>query len=1041
MNLADVSIKRPVFAVMLIAAMVVFGAVSYPRIGVDMFPNVEFPVITVLVVYPGADPETMETKVADPIEEQVNTLGGIRELRSVNLEGVTQVVAMFELEVDSDQAVQDIRDRVARIEADLPDGIEPPVVQKFDIGAAPVVTLTLSGDLPIRELTRLADKTVKQHIERIQGVGGVDIVGGREREIQVLVDPAKLAGVGLTVSDVAGSIRAQNIEIPAGNVDTGSQRFTVTTRGELNSARQIADILLPVTIGAPLRVRDVAEVIDGEERAESWSSINGQQAVSLVVRKQSGTNTVATAAKVLEAVEELTARVEKSGAKLTVATDNARFIRHSIRDVQFDLAFGALLAVLIIMLMLDNFRATIISAVAIPTSVIATFAFMAVMGFTMNMMTMLALSLSIGILIDDAIVVIENIHRHLEEGKPALQAASEATREIFLAVLAMTSTILAVFVPVATMKGMIGRFFFEFGLTVSFAVATSMLVSFTLTPMLSSRLLKHGHEAPKRPRPIRWLVDKSMDLLERVYARLIGWSLRQRFVTVLVATVTLAASGALVTQVPQTFVPAEDRGELSVNIELPTGTNLEATKGVVAAIADDIEEHAPGITTVLASVGGGQQGQVNRGTIEVRMVPKEERNFGQFELMSWLRARYAGVQGAKISVNEIDMFGSESGFRNQPIQYNLRGDDLGELSAAAESLKAELAKIPGFVDLDTTYQGGKPEMSVDIDRERAASLGVSVASIAMTIRAFVAGDPVSEIKDGGEVYDITLQLPEEARARVENLANLKVRGGQGQLVDLVNVVQVERGTGPSQIERQARQRQVTVLAALEDMALGDAMKHVDTAAAAVVPKHVVMDWGGEAKFMEETFGYMVSALFLAIVLVYMILAAQFNSFIQPLTIMVSLPMSVIGAFGALYITGMPLSIFAMIGIIMLMGLVTKNAILLVDFANQRRAQGMAREAALIEAGRLRLRPILMTTAAAAIGMLPVALALGEGGDMRAPMAVCAIGGLLTSTVLTLVVVPVIYTLLDGLANNRVVRWLESKVFTKQKERASLAGTA
>jgi HAE1 family hydrophobic/amphiphilic exporter-1 len=1028
-NLADVSIKRPVFAVMLIAALVVFGTVSYPRVAIDLFPNVEFPVVTVLVVYPGADPETMESKVADPIEEQINTLGGIRELRSTNLESVSQVVAMFELEVNGDQAVQDIRDRVARIEGELPDGIEPPVVQKFDVGSAPVVTFALAGDLPIRELTRIADKVVKQRIERINGVGGVDLVGGRDREIQVLVNPAKLAGVGLTVMEVVGAIQAQNLEIPAGTVESGSTELTVKTRGEVKSAEEIANILLPVSMGAPLRIRDVAQVVDGVEEARSWSAFNGKQAVSLVVRKQSGSNTVAVAHAAREAAEELRPRLEKSGVTLQLASDNSEFIEHSIADVQFDLVFGGILAVVIIFLMLANIRATLISAVAIPTSVIATFAFIHAMGFTFNVLTMLALSLSIGILIDDAIVVIENIHRHLELGKPPLVAASEATAEIFLAVLAMTSCILAVFVPVATMKGLIGRFFYEFGLTVSFAVATSMLVSFTLTPMLSSRLLKHtGPNAEQRRSLLARLVGWIMGGLERLYASVIRWSLRQRLATLAIAAVALAASGMLVAQLPLEFVPTFDRSEFDVNVELATGTKLEATRSVVAAVADDIRNRAPGVKTVFASVGGGAQGQVSQGTLAVKLGPRAERAFSQFDLMAWVRKRFAQTQSATITIQEADMFGGSSGFRQQPVQFNLRGDRLEELATVADTLKGELAQIPGFVDLDTTYRGGKPEVRVEINRERAAALGVSVASIAATVRALVAGDAVSELKDGGDVYDITLRLPEAERARLESMANLKVRAGSGQLVDLANVVDTKRATGPSRIERQARQRQITVLAGLEDVPMSTAMTQVEAAAARVVPDHVETEWGGEAKFMGESFGFMVSALFLAVALIYMILAAQFNSFIQPITIMVSLPLSVVGAFGALYLSNMAFSILAMIGVIMLMGLVTKNAILLVDFANQRRSRGMERNQALVEAGRLRLRPILMTTAAMVFGMLPVALALGEGGEMRAPMAICVIGGLITSTLLTLVVVPVIYTLFDGLANNRVVRWLEGKVF-------------
>lgn len=1025
MNLADLSIKRPVVAVMMIMALVVFGLVSYPRIGVDLWPNVEFPVITVLVVYPGADPETMESKVADPIEEEINTLGGIRELRSVNLEGVTQVVAQFELEVPADRVLQDIRDRVARIERDLPEGIEPPVVQKFDVGAAPIMTLAVSGELPIRELTDMADDEVKARLERIQGVGGVDIVGGREREIQVLVDPNKLAGLGLSVADVAGAIKAQNMEVPAGKFANGAEELTVKTRGEVKDAEEIAAILIPTPTGAPLRVRDVARVVDGVEDATSWSALDGKSAVSLVVRKQSGSNTVAVAEAVTAAAAELAPRLAARGATLSIPKDSSVFIARSIHDVQFDLLFGGLLAVLIIYLMLIDFRATLISAVAIPTSVVATFAFVHTMGFTFNNMTTLALSLSIGILIDDAIVVIENVYRHLEQGKSPFAAASDGTREIFLAVLAMTSSILAVFVPVATMRGMIGRFFYEFGLTVSFAVATSMLVSFTLTPMLSSQFLTsaHGHGRGWLAR----LVNGFMGWLERVYGAVIAWSLRQRLATIGLALLALVGAFFLISRVPTEFIPPEDRSEFSVNVELPTGTSLDATQAVVATVADDLRQNAPGIKNVLARVGGGDQGQVNIGQIEIQLVSPGQRTFPQMELMSWVRKRFAPVEAGKVTVGEIPMFGGGA-MRTQPVQFNIRGDNLEELDAAAKAVIAELRKRGTYVDLDTTYRGGKPELSVSIDRDRAAALGVSVASVAMTLRALVAGDAVSELKDGADVFDITLRMDDAHRREVASLANLKVRSQTGTLIDLANVVRTERTYGPSQIERQERQKQVTVLADLEGIALGPAMEEVSAVAKEVVPAHLVSDWGGRAKFMGESFGYMFSALILAIVLVYMILAAQFNSFIQPVTIMLSLPLSVIGAFGGLYFTGNTLNIMSMIGVIMLMGLVTKNAILLVDFANQRREQGMERNAALIESGKLRLRPILMTTAAMVFGMLPVALALSEGGEQRAPMAIAVIGGLITSTLLTLIVVPVVYTLLDGLVHSRALQWSSRLIF-------------
>jgi HAE1 family hydrophobic/amphiphilic exporter-1 len=1025
MKLAEISIRRPVFAIMMVASLLVFGLVSYPRIGVDLFPNVEFPVVTVTVVYPGADPASMESKVADPLEEAINTMSGIKFLKSVSLEGVCQLIIQFNLEVKADIAAQDVRDRVSTTLRKLPAGIDPPVVQKFDVGSAPVMAVALSGNLPVRQLTHLADDIVKVRVQRIPGVGAVDLVGGQDREIHVLPDPARLSGSGLTVQDLIGALQSQNFELPAGHIEEGQREFAVKTKGEVRSTKDIADILVTGVGGARIRVGDVAAVEDGTAEARSHSSMNGVSAVGLVIRKQSGANTVEVAHEVHKEVESLRALLAKSGAKLSVPTDNAPFIEHSIDDVRFDLWFGAFLAVVVILLFLHDIRATLISALAIPTSVVATFAFVQVMGFTFNNMTMLALSLSIGILVDDAIVVIENIHRHLEMGKPALRAAADATSEIGLAVMATTFSIVAVFVPVAVMKGIVGRFFFQFGMTVTFAVLVSLFVSFTITPMLSSRLLRPASEHQRN-----FLVrgtERGLAVIDRGYRHLLGAALGHRFWTLLIAGLTFVASLFLVGRVKTEFLPPEDRAQYQVTVELPTGTSLETTRSYVEMIAADMRQHAPGTEGTFVTIGGGTQGQVNIGQVQVIMVKRTARKFHQEAAMAWVRSRYTAVKSALISVNPISPIGGDSGFKQQAIQFNIRGTDMTELEHAANALLAELKKVPGMVDLDQSYRGGKPELSFDIDRDRAADMGVAVSAIATTLRALVAGDKVTELKEGLDLYDVTVQLPERERRGLASLDNLVVRASTGQLISLSNLVKVHRGEGPSEIDRQARQRQITVFAGLQGMPLGEAIKAVNSAATKVVPPHLDRDFAGMGDVMAESFGYMFVALFLAVILVYMILAAQFDSVVHPFTIMLSLPLSVVGAFGGLYLTGMTLNIFSMIGFIMLMGLVTKNAILLVDFTNHLREQGRSTHDALMEAGPIRLRPILMTTFAMIFGMLPVALALGEGGETRAPMAVAVIGGLITSTLLTLVVVPVVYTIMDSMTSSRPVRWLGRRV--------------
>ncbi len=1034
MRLADISIRRPVFAVMLVGALVVFGGVAYKDIGVDLFPNVEFPVVTVTVVYPGADPATMESKVADPIEETVNTMSGIHVLRSVNLESVTQVIVEFDLEVSVDKAMQDIRDKVSAIAGQLPEGIEPPQIQKFDVGAAPIMSVALASDRPVRELTELADDVVKERIQRIKGVGSVILVGGREREIQVLIRPLDLAGLGLTVQDVGGALQAQNLELPAGRIESGQREISIKTKGEVRTVAEIRELVIGNFGGAIVRVRDVADVVDGAEEARSYSSTNGQRALALIVQKQTGANSVEVSKQVRAELEAIRPQLEAAGASLSIPSDSAPYIEHSIDDVKFDLVFGAVLAILIILFFLHDFRATIISALAIPTAVIATFAFISYMGFTFNNMTMLALSLSIGILIDDAIVVIENIYRHLEMGKTPMQAAQDATSEIGLAVIATTFAIVAVFVPVAVMKGIIGRFFFQFGLTVSFAVLVSLLVAFTLTPMLSSRFLRgHAHHPDgegKRPNLMVRFIEWILGGVERGYKRVLAAALRHRAVTLGLAFSTLIASCALVGQVKSEFLPPEDRSEFEVAVELPTGTSLATTVEYVEAIAKDIRTSLPDVKMTFVTIGSGAQGQVNIGAVRINLKPRLERGFTQQEAMAWVRERYKEGGAAVIAVQEINMIGG-GGFKSQPVQFNIRGKDPAAIVAAADAMVVELEKTKGFVDVDTSYRTGKPELSIDPNRERAAALNVPTSSIATTVRALVAGDKVTELKEGLEVYDVTLRLPDKDRNGLAGLQNLKVRSTSGELVDLSNVVTVTPSEGPSQIDRQSRQRQVTIYANLEGVTLGEATKIVETAAAKVVPPSLTTDHAGMGKTMEESFGYMMVALLLAIVIVYMILAAQFDSFVHPFTIMLSLPMAVVGAFGGLYITGKTLNIFSMIGVIMLMGLVVKNAILLVDYANHELARGKSVKEALLSAGPVRLRPILMTTAAMIFGMLPVALALGEGGSQRSPMAVTVIGGLITSTLLTLVVVPVVYSLVEGATHSRPMRWLGRKIFGEE----------
>lgn len=1008
MNISDISIRRPVFAAALNLVLLLFGGVMYAGIGVDLFPQIDMPVVTVTTVYPGADPAAVESKVIDKLEEELNTLSGIDMLRSVSLENVGQVIVTFDLERNVDIAAQDVRDKVAKVQADLPEGVDPPVVEKFDIGAAPILSAALAGTMPLREVSRVAEDVVKTRLERVPGVGSVELVGRREREIHVWVERERLGSYGLAVTDVAQALMAQNLEIPGGRIQVGAEELMVKTKGEVATAEQIGDLVITSFGGAPVRVRDVATVEDGEEEARAGSKLNGTSAVALVIQKQSDANTVAVAKAVKKELEGIRAGLPE-GMVLSVPTDNSRFIEASIDDVKFDLLLGGFLTVLIVFFFLRDLRATLIAAVALPTSVVATFAFISVMGFTFNNMTMLALTLSIGILIDDAIVVIENIHRHLEMGKSPMDAARDATREIGLAVMAITASIIAVFVPVALMDGIVGRFFYQFGMTVSFAVAVSLLVSFTLTPMLSSRFLRAEHEQGRLSR----MIDGVLRRVEGAYSRLLNAALRHRWVTLGVALAALVGAVGLLRFVETEFLPPEDNGELKVTFELPSGRTLEESQRFAAILEEDLAA-LPGVVSLFTTIGSGSDGQVNEGEINVGLVTKHERSFTTSEAIDYTRALLGERPPARMSVERVGAI-SGGGNRPQLVQYNLRGTDFETVRAAADRLVDRLSNTEGFVDVDTTYRGGKPEVGVRVDRARAAELGVPVAVIAQSLRALVAGDKITDIADGIDRIDVRLRLADDERRSMEDLARIKVRSTSGALVELSNVVTFDRTTGPARIERQDRQRQVTVLANLEDKTLGVAMKDVEAAAAELVPPGVVRDWAGMGDTSNDSFAAMIGALVLAIGLIYLLLASQFDSIVHPFTIMLSLPLSFVGAFGALFLADATLNIFSMIGLIMLMGLVTKNAVLLVDYtATLRREKGLDIRAALLEAGPVRLRPILMTSLAMIFGMIPVALGNSLGGETRAPMAIAVIGGLVSSTFLTLVVVPVVYMLLDRL---------------------------
>jgi HAE1 family hydrophobic/amphiphilic exporter-1 len=1014
MILSDTAIRRPVFTTMVIAAILVFGAVAFYDLGVDLFPKVEFPFITIVSVLPGSDPETIESTVTDPIEEAVSTIAGIKRLRSTSADSVSQVVIEFELEKDVDIAYQEVSARLGTVRSVLPKDLEDPVVEKMDIDAAPILSILVSGDLPVRELTRIADKMVKERLQRIRNVGQVVLVGGRDRQIWVRLDRTRLEGYGLAVQDVELALRTEHVEIPGGRVETGPKELLVRTKAEFDSAEAMAELIVAYRSGAPVRIRDVGRVEDGLEEERSLARLDDRRAIALQVRRQSGTNTVEVARAIKAEYARLQEELRPRGVRLEIAQDLSVYIEQSVHEVQFHMVFGGGLAILIVFFFLRNVRSTVISGLVIPTAVIGTFVLMLALGFTQNMMTLLALTLAIGLLIDDSIVVQENTMRHVEAGMPPRQAASFATNEIALAVFATTLSVVAVFVPVAFMKGMVGRFFYQFGLTVTFAVLISMFVSFTLDPMLSSRFLRKPEYGA-----LYKASERLFTVIDRAYEWLLGWALRHRVTMVGLALASFAGAFAVAGLLGSEFHAKEDQSEFNVRVKAPLGASLPVTDAILARIRERLKGQ-PWLDYTFLTIGADSLKRVNEGSLYIHMKEKHQRTATQEDAIQWVRRQCADIRDAKVSVEIVPRV-SSSAFKNMDIQLDLRGSDLAKLDAIASEIMARMRAAGGYADLDTSYERGKPEANVYVKRDRAADLGVSPADVATTVKALVGGNDVAKFRAEGDRYDVSVRLEEAERDRPESILSLAVRNRRGALVELRNVAEVREESGPVQIDRYNRARQITVMANLEtggttQKLLGAAVAELTGfAREAKLPPGHTYAFIGMAEIMEESFANLLFALLLAVAVIYMVLAAQFESFIHPFTIMLSVPLSIVGALGALVAFRMSLNIFTFIGIIMLMGLVTKNGILLIDYTNTlRRRDGMARDAAILKAGPVRLRPILMTTFAMIFGMLPTALGTGAGAESRGPMAMAVIGGLTTSTILTLVVVPVVYTLLDDL---------------------------
>jgi len=1029
MKLADVSIERPVFATMMIFALIVLGLFSYLKLNIDLFPDVDIPFVTAMTVLRGAGPEQMETDVTKKIEDAVNAIAGVEHIQSVSQEGLSLVIIQFKLEVDGKMAAQEVREKISAARANLPTEIEDPVIQRYDPASQPILTLTVSGARSEKEITTYTKDVIKKRLENVPGVGSVDLVGGAEREIEVAVDAARMQSYNLSIQDIVQSVGAANVEVPAGNLTQGPRQLLLRTMGKYTNVGDFNSVIVASPGGKFVHLTEVAAVTDGVKERTSMTRVNGQPAVGLNILKQSGSNTV----RVAEAIKAQIERVRKElpgDLQITLARDNSVFIQDSVSDVIFDILYGGLLAVIVVYLFLANLRPTIISAIALPTSIIASFIIMFALNFTLNVMSLMALSLAVGLLIDDAIVVIENIYRHMHEGATPMEAAKAATSEIGLAVMATTFTIVAVFVPVAFMSGIIGRFFYQFGITVAVSVLVSLFVAFTLTPMLASRWLKKEDEELRNEGSLLrrglYAFNHFFTILSGKYQKAIAWSLGHRKSVVAAAVAVFVVSFYLVRFLGSAFFPSSDQSELTVGINASPGSSLEQV-GAIAATIEEAVRHRPEVVTTLTTIGAGND-PITRGNVLVKLVKKNKRKKSVERLVEELRVELRDVPGANLSL--LTQQGPGGG--GKPVIMSVRGEDLATLQKLADRVEQIVRTTPGAADVENSLEISKPEVRIRIDREKASDLGINVGLVAMSIRAMVDGTVATQYAEGGEQYDVRVRLARDDRTSLESIRNLTIKSSkdarpeQKLLIPVSYVADVSPGSGPSKINRFDRQREIRIDANLAaGRQLGDVLADIITRTKALdIPAGYSVGVTGSGEMQAQSFLNIFLALALAVIFVYIVLAAQFESFTYPFSIMLALPMSLIGAIFGLLIANSALSVISLIGIIMLMGLVTKNGILLVDYANVLRDRGMERTQALIQAGATRLRPILMTTFAMIFGMIPVAFATGEGSEMRSPMGQAVIGGLITSTLLTLFVVPVVYSMIDDLSLRKVVGWAQ-----------------
>jgi HAE1 family hydrophobic/amphiphilic exporter-1 len=1030
--LAEICVKRPVFATMLILSITVVGAFSFFSLGVDLFPKIDFPTLTITVVNPGASPQEIETEITQQIEEAVNTISGIDELRSTSVEGVSQVFVQFLLEKNIEVAFNEVQQKVQNVIPQLPETAEKPTVLKLDTDASPVLRIVVSAPTDLREVTEVAKNQIKERIESLSGVGQITLIGGSERQINVWVDPDKMRAFNVTPAEVSNALRIQNLEFPGGRVDEGTTEMTVRTLGKIKKPEEFNNVIVATRGNYQVKIKDLGYVEDGTEEVRTSARLNGQPAVTLIVAKQSGQNTVAVADNVKSVLKDIETTLPK-GFQMRVVGDNSVFIKKSLESIETHLIEGGLLAAFVVFIFLWNFRSTLITAIAIPTSIISTFALMYAMGYTLNNITMLSLTLMVGIVIDDAIVVLENIFRFIEEkGMTPFQAAIEGTKEIGLAVLATTLSLMAVFLPIGFMGGIVGRFMSSFGLTASFAIAVSLLVSFTLTPMLASRFIKvKKHQTTEPEIKGDGMLDSGehhnesregrfYSLIDHTYTAMLKFSMAHRWLVVLVSVLVMVSIVPLFMFVGKNFLPVDDQSQFEISVRAPEGYTLQASSALFERIAFDVRK-LDGVTDTLVTIGGDRQQIVNSGSIYVKLADIHERSKSQEKLMVETRELLKTYpSNLRTAVQQVAAF-SGGGFRNANIQFLVGGPDLKKLEEYANKILEKVKTIPDAVDVDSTLISGKPEVQLEVDRAGAADLGVRVGDVSQALNTLVAGQEATTFNEGTEQYEVRVRAIGNFRSNIEGLKRLIVPSAKLGWVTLDRVVKINEGTGPSAVDRLNRQRQVTILANVRPG--GSQAEVINQINNYVKELNIQAPYQtglvGQSKELGRAGMYFALAIVLSFIFMYIVLAAQFESFIHPVTILLTLPLSIPFGILSILIAGQTVNIFSGLGLLLLFGVVKKNAILQIDHTNNLREKGLSRYDAIIQANRDRLRPILMTTIALVAGMIPLILSTGAGSGTNRSVGVLVVGGQTLCLLLTLLAVPVFYSYFDDLSQLRI----------------------